>query len=168
MSSNDGAKLETTGSTWSDDRVAYVADLLISQDTVTWTIVSVFMAGETVLLGFYFETSGKARIMLAIVGLAISVVMWGLLARSDTYMTHYMTLLRGTGRTEFNPIATRGKELVDKWQKRLSGMRKRVADFLAGHRSLLSGVVWLSIMESVWLGAWLSLFVIAVASPTLF
>jgi hypothetical protein len=91
-------------SSWDEERVSRIVDLLTSQDLVTWTIVSVSFATQGILIGFYFQLlkGSSGRVLLPLVGLLVAVSFTMFVARSNRYMWHYMRLLFRTGKPEFD------------------------------------------------------------------
>jgi hypothetical protein len=96
--------LDEDPSSWDEERVSHIVDLLTNQDSVTWTIVSVSFATQGILVGFYFQLvkGSGGRALLALVGLLVAISFTMFVARSNRYMGHYMRLLRQTGQPEFD------------------------------------------------------------------
>ena len=128
-------------SVWSNERIAYVVELLVHQDTLTWTITSVSLAGQTILLGFYFQPGTSGRYVVALMGLVSSLIMMVFTLRSDTYMNHYIRLLRVTGRVEFLPLpyeSLRTERRREKWRESPEGFRRKVRSDMLRMRSINS------------------------------
>ena len=67
--------------------VPILVDLIIHQDTITWTALSVFLAGQVILSGLAFH-------FLAILGIALTLVSGFILWRSEAYLEEYFDLAK--------------------------------------------------------------------------
>jgi hypothetical protein len=71
--------------------VPILVDLIIHQDTITWTAVSVFLAADVILTGLAFQF----RIpFLAILGLTLTLASGIVLWRSEGYLEEYIELAK--------------------------------------------------------------------------
>ncbi len=160
MSSPERASDGTEVAVWSNERISYVVDLLVHQDTLTWTITSVSLAAQTVLLGFYFQIGASGRLVVAVMGAVSSFVLLVFTIRSDTYMNHYMHLLKVTGLVEFRPLPrdlVRIERRREKWRDAPEGVRKWFWNKMLQLPSINSAGTWLVGMDEAWFVLWLLL-----------
>ena len=73
-----------------------LTDLITHQDSTTWTVVSVFLAAEIVLLALYVQQPPTLSTMgtLGVFGLLITIVSWFIVNRSNTYLEAYYKLAK--------------------------------------------------------------------------
>jgi len=71
--------------------VPILVDLIIHQDTITWTALSVFLAGQVILSGLAFQFRVP---FLAILGFALTWASGFVLWRSEGYLEEYFELAK--------------------------------------------------------------------------
>jgi hypothetical protein len=77
--------------------VEVLVDLITHQDLVTWTALSIFLAAEVILVGFFLQAlvSASASIgTVAVMGLLITMVSFVVIRRSNMYLAAYFKLVR--------------------------------------------------------------------------
>ncbi|SRR5712692_2866214 len=114
--------------------VPILMDLIIHQDTITWTALSVFLAGQVVLSGLAFQF----RIpFLAILGFALTLASGFILWRSEDYLEEYFDLLK-------DRVHPRDLPLFD---VRVPGMSSYLV-LLALH--VVLGIFWVGLLSVLW------------------
>lgn len=67
-----------------------LTDLILHQDTVTWTALSVFITGEFLLLALVFQS--RTGVAVFPLGAVLTLVSLGVVYRSQTYLVAYFAL----------------------------------------------------------------------------
>jgi hypothetical protein len=72
-----------------------LTQLIIHQDTITWTALSIFLTGEVLLFALVFQSSpGVGRLGIAWTGAILAVASALILVRSHVYLTEYYRLAK--------------------------------------------------------------------------
>jgi len=92
------------GITQDRDEIDDLLQLTLSQDRITWTSLSIFVAADLVLLGFSIGPAiqDSFRWLALITGLAMTIFSGLIQLRSNGYMSRYMNMLRNTKLPRFD------------------------------------------------------------------
>jgi len=74
-----------------------LVDFITHQDLVTWTALSIFLAAEVILLGFFLQalTSNPITIgTISTIGLFVTIASLAVHRRSNAYMAAYISLAK--------------------------------------------------------------------------
>jgi hypothetical protein len=72
-----------------------LTQLIMHQDSITWTALSIFLTGELLLFALVFQSApGIGRLAIALTGAVLTVASAFILVRSHVYLTEYFRLAK--------------------------------------------------------------------------
>ena len=162
---------------WSEDRIGDVVHMMVAQDSTTWTIMSISLGGQLLLLGFYFQSAPNSlgRLLIPPMGLVTAIAFALFVGRSNSYMRRHARTLHAAlpDRQEFHPLIgmsalltvrltdwvnNTAPAMVERWNAWVSksALRRKVFETGPGVLQRLdsaTSVLWL--VNSIWIFLWM-------------
>jgi hypothetical protein len=72
-----------------------LTQLIMHQDTITWTALSIFLTGELLLFALVFQSAiGVGRLAIGFIGALLTIASAFIFVRSHVYLTEYYRLAK--------------------------------------------------------------------------